>query len=74
MVLYVNDTREMRVKPATATMLMKRDRTTTVVGGSGGASGGEMAYEGVAEVEVKAPTWRPRPLFVIIIVVSGKRI
>lgn len=27
MVLHVNDTREMCVKPATATVLMKRDRT-----------------------------------------------
>ncbi|KAL4092485.1 hypothetical protein QTP88_026986 [Uroleucon formosanum] len=65
MVLHVNDTREMRVKPATAIVLMKRDRTPTVVGGSGGAGGGEMAYEGVAEVEgtpaVRGYAWMPAP-------------
>jgi len=44
MVLHVNDTREMRVKPATATVLMKRDRTTTVVDGCG--RGGEVVYDG----------------------------
>lgn len=45
MVLHVNDTREMCVKPATATVLMKRDRTQQRSsmarrGHGGGCSGG----------------------------------
>jgi len=42
MVLHVNDTHEMRIKPTTATVLMKRDRTTTVADGCGrgGSVGG----------------------------------